>query len=474
MRFLGIGEYCDLGDMYRRLEAEGHDVRVYVESPAAHDVFGGMLSFTPDWRAELQWVREAGEDGIVLFESAMKGELQDQLRRECYQVIGGSGFGDRLESDRQFGQDVLRSLGLCTARTERFTDFGDAIDFVRASRARCVFKNNGGDTLRTRNYVGELEDGTDMIALLSLYRSQWRQPGKPDFVLMEHVEGVEVGVGAYFNGRSFLKPACLDWEHKRLFPGELGELTGEMGTIVTYRGAECLFDATLARMADPLRESGYCGYINLNLIANEQGLWPLEFTSRFGYPGYAICEALHIEPWDALFRKMVRGDSLEFATAAGFAAGVVLTVPPFPYSHGYAELSKGAPISFRASMSSADYDRVHLAEVALQGGQLVTSGTTGYVGVSTGAGDSVEQARDRAYALARKVVVPNLRYRVDIGERLARHDLPRLEALGYLAQPEATRARFTPLQAPARGRSAHGSAGSSAPRWQAASARPRR
>ena len=228
-------------------------------------------------------------------------------------------------------------------------------------------------------------------------------------------------------------PACLDWEHKRLFPGDLGELTGEMGTIVTYRGAERIFDATLARMVDRLRESGYCGYINLNLIANEQGLWPLEFTSRFGYPGYAICEALHNEPWDAIFRKMLRGESLELQTAAGFAAGVVLTVPPFPYSHGYAELSKGAPISFRASLTQADRDCLHLAEVALRDAQLVTSGATGYVGVATGTGNSVEQARDSAYELARKVVVPNLRYRVDIGERVARHDLSRLQTLGYLA-----------------------------------------
>lgn len=433
MRFLGIGEYCDLGDMYHRLTASGHEVRVYVESPDAQDIFGGMLNFTADWRSELPWIREAGDNGIVLFESAIKGELQDILRRDGFQVIGGSAFGDRLESDRQFGQGVLRSLGLCIAGSFRYTDFDDAIEFVRATPARYVFKNNGGDTLRTRNYVGEVDDGSDMIALLNLYRSQWRGPGKPDFVLMEHVAGIEVGVGAYFNGTAFLQPACLDWEHKRLFPGELGELTGEMGTIVTYRRSQYIFEATLARMADRLRESGYCGYINLNLIANEQGLWPLEFTSRFGYPGYAICEALHCEPWDVIFRKMLQSDSLDLATTAGFAAGVVLTVPPFPYSHGYVELSKGAPLSFRTSMTCADYEHLHLAEVALQGVQLVMSGTTGHVGVATGSGDTVEQARDSAYALARKVVVPNLRYRVDIGERVARHDLARLEALGYLA-----------------------------------------
>ena len=176
MRFLGIGEYCDLGDMYYRLQAAGHQVRVYVEFPEARDIFGGMLRFTPNWQAELSWIREAGEEGVVLFESAVKGDLQDQLRRAGYPVIGGSAFGDRLECDRQFAQELLRGLGLCTVRTHRYTDFDEAIEFVRASRKRYVYKNNGGDTPRTRNYVGELDDGADMIALLSLYRSQWREP----------------------------------------------------------------------------------------------------------------------------------------------------------------------------------------------------------------------------------------------------------------------------------------------------------
>ena len=246
------------------------------------------------------------------------------------------------------------------------------------------------------------------------------------------MRGVEIGVGAYFNGTEFLKPACLDWEHKRFFPGDLGELTGEMGTIVTYAGAERIFDATLALVAAQLRASAYCGYINLNLIANEQGLWPLEFTSRFGYPGFAICDALQREPWHCIFRKMLHGGVPEIATRAGYGAGIVLTVPPFPYEQGYDELSKGTPISFREPMTQADHDHLFLGEVALQAGQLVTSGTIGYVGVATGIGSSIAQAREKAYALARKVVVPNLRYRTDIGERLLQQDLERLRSLGYL------------------------------------------
>ncbi|MEO5572919.1 MAG: phosphoribosylglycinamide synthetase C domain-containing protein [Gammaproteobacteria bacterium] len=432
MRFLGIGEYNSLGDMYYRLANAGHEVRVFIEAPEAHDIFQGMITRSTDWRAELSWIRAAGTNGIILFESAAQGELQDQLRNDGYNVIGGCAFGDRLESDRVFGQEILRALGLPIAKSHAFDSYEQAIVFVHTRKGRYVYKNNGSESASTRNYVGEMDDGADMIALLGMHQARQLTGVRPSFILMEHIEGIEVGVGAYFNGEEFLTPACLDWEHKRFFPGDLGELTCEMGTIVTYRGAERIFDLTLARMAEQLRAFHYCGYINLNTIVNAQGIWPLEFTCRFGYPGFAICDALHDEGWDCIFRKMITRDDLSIKTRNGFAAGVVLTVPPFPYEYGYADLSKGAPICFRDTLTAADRHNLHYGEVGMLDSQLVTSGSVGYVMVVTGAGETVLHAQRQVYDRVRKVVVPNMRYRTDIGDKLIHHDLAQLTALGYL------------------------------------------
>lgn len=445
MRVLGIGETHDLAAMYLALQQRGHQVKVFVEDEACHDVYGGLITRVSDWSAELGWLRgpaSAGgspEDALVLFESATKGPLQDALRAEGFRVVGGCALGDRLEADRSFGQEVLRAAGLPVARCERFTDYAQGIDFLTRNPGRTVLKFNGAASERTRNYVGQAPDGSDVAALLHGYALHpGAQAAEVDYVLMEHLDGVEVGVGAYFNGREFLQPVCMDFEHKRFFPGDLGELTGEMGTIVTYRGGERLFAAALAPLAPLLREGGYCGYINVNLIANERGLWPLEFTSRFGYPGFAICGALHTDPWDEVLQRMAFGDRLppgqrlHFGTRAGFAAGVVLTVPPFPYRHGYAELSKGTPILFAPDMTEAERAAIAWAEVALEEGHLVASGACGYLGVALGLGETVAAANDAAVGVARKVLVPNLRYRTDIGDRLLDGEWARLQRMGWL------------------------------------------
>ena len=433
MRFLGIGEYCDLGAMYIRLIEAGHEVKVYVENVDYHEIYSGMLDFTQDWRSELEWIRDAGRNGIILFESATKGIIQDALRQEGYQVIGGSAFGDFLEGNREYGQQIMHEMGMPIAKSYHFTDYERAITFIRASKKRYVYKSNGADSERTRNYVGKSEDGADLIAILSHYKNQQvEQVAIIDFVLMEYISGIEIGVGAYFNGAQFLQPACLDWEHKHFFTGDLGELTGEMGTIVSYRGAEIIFKRTLLQLETKLKESAYCGYINLNMIANAQGLWPLEFSSRFGYPGYSICGALQLDSWDKLFQNLLQKSSQNFATSDGFAAGIVLNVPPYPYHYGYEVLSKGLPVLFQSSVTKIDQQNLHFSEVATINNQLVTSGMTGNIATAVGVGSTIEDARQQAYQLATKVILPNVRYRQDIGAKLISGDLQQLIDWGYI------------------------------------------
>src|SRR2546425_12064389 len=61
-----------------------------------------------------------------------------------------------------------------------------------------------------------------------------------------------------------------------------------MGTTMFWSEPTRLFNATLKKMETRLREERYIGYIDVNCMVNSNGIYPIEFTSRFGYPTISI------------------------------------------------------------------------------------------------------------------------------------------------------------------------------------------
>src|SRR3954465_11847910 len=168
MRFLGIGDSCDLGALYMRLVGDGHEVKVFVKNQLAKGTMAGLVEHTSNWESELEWIRGAKDQGIILFENVAeaRGELQDRLRKDGFHVVGGSAYGDRLENDRAFAQRVLADIGLQTASVVEFNDVASANKFIEQHPARYVLKFNGPNFSSYDSYVGRLSDSADVRALL--------------------------------------------------------------------------------------------------------------------------------------------------------------------------------------------------------------------------------------------------------------------------------------------------------------------
>ena len=418
MRILALGRRVYLGDIYLTLLREGHDVRVFAFDPPDLRAFGGIIEPVVDWREHLPWV---GTKGVILFEGVEQGALQDRLRAEGYRVIGGSALGDRLESDRAYGQSVLAEAGLPTAWSQSFDRPQAAVDWLAAHPGTYVLKH---DNPSLPTFVGEHPRGADVAFMLG------RASGR--VLLMERLRGVEVGIGAYFDGRAFLRPACIDFEHKRFFPGDMGEMTGEMGTLASYDGAERLFDATLGRVAPLLAGAGHVGYVNLNLIVDERGPFPLEFTCRFGNPGFAVLAAMQADGWGDLLARMAATDGGRFATTQGWSVAIVLTVPPFPASTQYADPASDPPLFFVHPPGPGEQPHYHFVDMRQDGRQLFVHRRSGHAMIVTGTGPSVPAAQHAARARAANVVAPELRWRTDIGGRFQNGEGAMLQSLGWL------------------------------------------
>ncbi|SFR53776.1 phosphoribosylamine-glycine ligase [Halogeometricum limi] len=197
-----------IGDIAWRVRGAGHDVRYFIENDDEASIADGFVEKVADWEAHVDWA-----DTVVFDDVFGHGEAAERLREEGHHVVGGTAYTDRLEDDRSFGQEQLREVGVKTLPHREFTDFGDAVEFVRENPAPYVVKPSGTvQNVKRLVFVGEEDDGSDVIRVLQAYERSWGEKIER-FELQRRADGVEVAVGAFFDGRRFVTPVCVNFEH---------------------------------------------------------------------------------------------------------------------------------------------------------------------------------------------------------------------------------------------------------------------
>ena len=423
MKFLFVTNESLSADLAWQLKKEGHDVKMYCHGQVEKDVGLGFFEKVDEWDSLKDWAE------VIIFDDIGFGSKADQLRNEGKFVVGGSTYTDKLELDREFGQSELSSAGVDVLPSWNFTSFDEAIEFVKKTPDRYVLKPSGkAQNEKELLFIGQEGDGKDIIQVLEHYKANWSKKIK-EFQMQKFAEGVEIAVGTFFNGKDFVMPICVNFEHKRLFPNELGPSTGEMGTSMYWTKTNPVFEKTLLKMKDRLAASKYVGYIDINCIANPKGIWPLEFTSRFGYPTISIQMEGITSDWGPFMSDIAHGSDNQPKAKKGYQVGVVIAIPPWPFEDekAFKKYSEGATILFkRQSM-----DGIHIGEVKLEEGDWHIAGSSGYALVVTGSGATMSDAIEEAYFNVSNVMIPIMFYRSDIGQRWTR-DSDKLLSWGYI------------------------------------------
>jgi phosphoribosylamine--glycine ligase len=423
-KFLFVSDLGLIGDLAYVVRNEGNEVRYFIRSKSEKDISDGFVEKIEDWESSKDWA------DVIIFDDTGFGTIAERLRKEGKAVIGGTATSDRLELDRDFGQEQLKKAGLQTIPSWEFNTFDEAINFVKNNPERYVVKPSGrAQDDKVLSFIGQEEDGLDVLAVLQRYKNAWSTKIK-SFQIQRFVTGVEVAVGAFFNGEDFILPACINFEHKRMFNGEVGPSTGEMGTLMFWSEKSRLYEETLVKFGRILAEMGFVGYFDINCIVNSRGIYPLEITPRFGYPTINIQMEGITSKWGEFLYALANRQQFALRSQRGFQIGVVVAVPPYPFSDlaAYRRYSEDAVIIFKKAMSSG----IHHGDAKLINGDWQLAGSSGYALVVTGSGQTVEEARRETYSRVRNVIIPNMFYRTDIGERWYR-DTDLLLAWGYLS-----------------------------------------
>ncbi len=425
-KFLFIGWESLSGDLAWHIKKEGHEVKIYIKNEGNEkdkDVYDGFLDKVDNWKQYVDWA------DVIVFDDVGFGKEADALRKEGKIVIGGSAYTDKLEEDREFGQSEMKRLGMLTLASFDFDNYDTALQFIKDNPGRYVYKPSGFILSDWRGllFIGKEEDGKDLYEVLQQNKAVISKKIK-QFQLQKFVSGVEVGMSAFFNGQYFITPILIAFEHKRLFPGELGPMTGEMGTSMFWAEPNKLFKETTGKMAEDLKKAGYVGYIDINCIVNGRGIYPLEFTCRFGYPTISIQQEGVLSEWGEFFYEIGNHRPYELKTKKGFQVGVVCVTPPFPYDDpSEMELYKDLSILFK----KPNLDGIHLGDIKIIDNVWRVAGSSGYVLIVTGHGTTMEEARKQAYSRLENIILLNMIYRTDIGATWG-EDSDKLQTWGYL------------------------------------------
>lgn len=422
-KFLFISHDGLIHDLAWQVKKEGNEVRYYIHSKADRDVADGFVEKTEDWESLKDWA------DVLVFDDIGYGPTVEKLRKEGKAVVGGPSYADKLELDRDFAQEEMKSVGMTTLPNWDFDSFDAAIDFVKQNPGRYVVKPNGkAQNEKILSFVGQEDDGHDIVAILEHYKKGWGSKIKR-FQIQKFASGVEVAVGAFFNGEDFIRPVCVNFEHKRMFNDDIGPATGEMGTTMFFANDNAIFRNTLLKMKEKLAACGFVGYFDINCIANARGIYPLEFTPRFGYPTINIQMEGILSKWGEFLEALAKKQPFNLRTKKGFQIGVVVAVPPFPFSdrEAFEKYSGDAAVIFKKAMSEG----IHPGDIKLVNGEWLLAGSSGYALIVTGSGSTMDDTQKEAYNRIKNILIPNMFYRTDIGARWHR-DGDLLQTWGYL------------------------------------------
>ncbi len=355
--------------------------------------------------------------GLVIIgpEAPLAAGVADRLREAGIAVFGPSAAAARLEASKSFTKEICDAAGAPTAAWARFDDAAAAIAHVRAQGAPIVVKADG---LAAGKGVVVAETVDQAIAAVTSMFDGLHGDAGASVVVEEFMAGQEASFFVLCDGEDAVAIGTAQ-DHKRVGQGDTGPNTGGMGA---YSPAPVLTQAlqdqvmadivrpTLAEMAR--RGTPFSGVLYAGLMIADGRAQLVEYNVRFGDPEcQVLMMRLGAQALD-LVQACAEGRLSQVAPtwADDHALTVVLAANGYPGGHARGEVIGG--------LDALPEDSFQMCfHAGTRGAAGATLSAGGRVLNATARGATLQQARDRAYALAGAVDWPGGFYRRDIGWR---------------------------------------------------------
>lgn len=368
--------------------------------------FEGLAKFAKDKSIALS---------VIGPDNPLAGGIVDLFKQRGLRVWGPLKAAAHIEGSKAFAKRLMREAGVPTAEFEIFSNYQDALEYVRERGTPIVIKANGlsfGKGVYVCMTLEEAENALEEIMIKRVFKEAGNE-----VVVEEYLDGQEISIHALADGKSFLLfPPAQD--HKQIGENDTGKNTGGMGTItpVPFVTPETLKDIEFRVVRPTLRalaEHGatFTGILYPGLKMTSKGPKVLEFNARFGDPETQVYMRLLksdlLDILEASADGELAGTNIEWHS--GFAVNVVLASGGYPD-----EYKKGFPITGIEEAEKVQgivvfhAGTVYDTELKTAGGRVL--------GVSA-VGGTLKEALSRAYEAVELIHFKDKYFRRDIGAK---------------------------------------------------------
>lgn len=340
----------------------------------------------------------------------------DAFQAEGLAIFGPSKAAAQLEGSKAFTKDFLARHKIPTAEYQNFTEIEPALAYLQQTGAPIVIKADGlaaGKGVIVAMTLNEAEDAVrDMLAGNAFGEAGSR------VVIEEFLDGEEASFIVMVDGKNVL-PFATSQDHKRVGNGDTGPNTGGMGAyspapVVTDEIHQRVMDEVIYPTVQGMASEGndYHGFLYAGLMIMADGTPKvIEYNCRFGDPETQPIMMRLQSDLVELVQLAVDG-KLDQATAKfdpRAAVGVVLAAGGYPQAYKKGDVISGL------GQNESDVAKVFHAGTKDVDGNVTTNG--GRVLCATALGETVTEAQQRAYGLAKSISWDGMFYRSDIAYR---------------------------------------------------------
>ena len=378
-----------------------------------------------DVRALREWAQQEKIDLTVVGpEAPLAAGIVDEFRAHGMKIFGPTKAAAQLESSKAFSKAFMHRHGIPTALYETFTNAALAHAYVDKMGAPIVVKADGlaaGKGVVVAMTAAQAHEAIDFMLLDNslgvVHNAGADGAAVPRVVIEEFLQGEEASFIVLCDGKNVVALATSQ-DHKRLLDHDEGPNTGGMGAyspapVVTAQVHARAMREVIMPTIKGMEKDGipYTGFLYAGLMIDEKGQpKTLEFNCRMGDPEtQPIMMRLKSDLVDVMLAATSEKlDTVELEWDRRVALGVVMAAAGYPANPRKGDVITGLP------KDELDAIVFHAGTIAKEG-QTLSSG--GRVLCVTVLADSVKQAQQKAYEVAKGIHFDGQQYRRDIGFR---------------------------------------------------------